>query len=322
MGCIIEVDRLNHSYGDFQAIRELSFSVRGGEVFGLLGPNGAGKTTTIRLLNGLFPATGGAMKVMGFDPKVDGSRIRQHVGVLTETPALYERLTARQNLRFFGVMAGMSDAEIKTRSAELLEVFSLSDRADERPAAYSKGMKQRLALARAWLAGPKLLFLDEPTSGLDPQAAVMVRELIAGVRTREGTTVLVCTHNLDEAQRLCDRMLIMGQGQCLAMGSLEELRREISPGMWLEIDLAADAGDTLRRRVSAELEATAGVLALNWRDARSLRVEAAGEHVVPAVVTRLVNLGGQILRVQPQEISLEEVYLSLQNQQHNKGGAG
>ena len=216
---IIEVSHLQHKYGDYQAIQDLSFDVQQGEVFGLLGPNGAGKTTTVRLLNGMFEPSGGSISVMGIDPVKAGEKIREKSGVLTETPALYERLTARQNLRFFGVLAGMDDKEIEHRTDELLEMFDLRQRADDRTGTYSKGMKQRLALSRAWLTNPKLLFLDEPTSGLDPEAAAQVRELIADVRQKEGTTVLICTHNLNEAQRLCNRLLVMRQGSSLAMGS-------------------------------------------------------------------------------------------------------
>lgn len=310
MNNVIEVNHLQHHYGDFQAIQDLSFDVQPGEVFGLLGPNGAGKTTTVRLLNGLFPASGGSISVLGYDPGQAGAKIRAHSGVLTETPALYERLTARQNLRFFGVLAGMSDEQIRQRCEQLLEMFDLQQRADDRTGTYSKGMKQRLALSRAWLTNPKLLFLDEPTSGLDPEAAVQVRELIAAVRQQEGTTVLICTHNLDEAQRLCDRLLVMRAGSSLAMGTLAELRKLVSPGLWLEVHFWQPfAGLEQVRKM-------AGVLSLQTESAQSLRIEVAAQEVIPQVVSDLVGLGAQILRVQPQEISLEQVYLQLQNQQH------
>lgn len=308
---IIEVSHLQHKYGDFQAIQDLSFNVEHGEVFGLLGPNGAGKTTTVRLLNGMFEASGGSILVMGFDPMKSGEKIREKAGVLTETPALYERLTARQNLRFFGVLAGMDDQQIERRSDELLEMFDLSHRANDRAGTFSKGMKQRLALSRAWLTHPKLLFLDEPTSGLDPEAAVQVRELIADVRQKEGTTVLICTHNLDEAQRLCDRLLIMREGSTLAMGSLADLRRLVSPGMWLEVQFLSPF------EKMDQLKAAPGVLSLDVKSSLSLKIEVESEDVIPQVVTRLTEMGGQILRLQPQEIPLEQVYLQLQNSNNN-----
>lgn len=312
---IIEVSHLQHMYGDFRAIQDLSFEVFRGEVFGLLGPNGAGKTTTVRLLNGMFEASGGDISVMGFDPVKAGAKIREKSGVLTETPALYERLTARQNLRFFGVLAGMDDQQIARRSDELLEMFDLSHRANDRAGTFSKGMKQRLALSRAWLTNPKLLFLDEPTSGLDPEAAVQVRELIADVRQKEGTTVLICTHNLDEAQRLCDRLLIMRQGSTLAMGSLSELRKLVSPGMWVEIQFVVPF------EKMDQIKAVPGVLSLDVKSTQNVKIEIESEAVIPQIISSLTAMGGQILRLQPQEIPLEQVYLQLQNSNHHNGGA-
>ncbi len=311
---IIEVGHLEHKYGDFQAIRDLSFDVKQGEVFGLLGPNGAGKTTTVRLLNGMFEASGGSIEVMGHDPMQAGEKIREKSGVLTETPALYERLTARQNLRFFGVLAGMNDLQIEKRTQELLEMFDLSQRADDRTGTFSKGMKQRLALSRAWLTNPKLLFLDEPTSGLDPEAAVQVRELIADVRQKEGTTVLICTHNLDEAQRLCDRLLIMRQGSALAMGSLNELRKLVSPGMWLEVEFLQPFEELQK------ISGLAGVLSVDRQSSKKVKIEVSTDQVIPQVVAGLVGVGAQILRLQPQEIPLEQVYLQLQNNHNGHNG--
>lgn len=311
---IIEVSHLQHKYGDFQAIQDLTFSVEHGEVFGLLGPNGAGKTTTVRLLNGMFEASGGTISVMGFDPKNAGEKIRENAGILTETPALYERLTARQNLRFFGVLAGLEDRAIEQRTEELLELFGLSKRGNDRTGTFSKGMKQRLALSRAWLTHPKLLFLDEPTSGLDPEAAVQVRELIADVRKQEGTTVLICTHNLDEAQRLCDRLLIMRHGTSLAMGSLSDLRKLVSPGMWLEVQFLSPFENMDRIR------GINGVLSLDVRSLTEVKIEVESETMIPQVVSGLVGLGGQILRLQPQEIPLEQVYLQLQNSKNGHNG--
>lgn len=313
---IIEVSHLQHWYGDFQAIQDLSFNVEQGEVFGLLGPNGAGKTTTIRLLNGMFEASGGSITVMGYDPMKSGEKIREQSGVLTETPALYERLTARQNLRFFGVLAGLTDEQIARRSDELLEMFDLKQRADDRTGTFSKGMKQRLALSRAWLTNPRLLFLDEPTAGLDPEAALQVRDLIADVRQKEGTTVLICTHHLDEAQRLCDRLLIMRQGGALANGSLSDLRKLVSPGMWLEVQLLSPF------EKMEQIRGLQGVLSLDIHSTLAVRIEIEAEAIIPRVVAGLVSLGAQIVRLQPQEISLEQVYLQLQNNNHNGQSRG
>jgi len=182
---IIQVDHIVHHYGAKLALNGMSFEVGEGEVFGLLGPNGAGKTTTIRLLNGLLNPNSGKMKVLGLDPQQQGVEIRRRVGVLSEAPALYERLTAWENLQFFGSLAGMSSQQCKTRIRELLELFDLGERAHDRVGGYSKGMKQRLALARALLIKPELLYLDEPTSGLDPEVAKQVHDLILEARLRD-----------------------------------------------------------------------------------------------------------------------------------------
>jgi ABC-2 type transport system ATP-binding protein len=247
---------------------------------------------------------------MGFDPIISGEKIREQAGVLTETPALYERLTARQNLRFFGVLAGMTDQEIAHRSDELLEMFDLKQRADDRTGTYSKGMKQRLALSRAWLINPRLLFLDEPTAGLDPEAALQVRDLIADVRQKEGTTVLICTHHLEEAQRLCDRLLIIRQGSSLAMGSLPDLRKLVSPGMWLEVQFLTPF------EKMDQIRGIAGVLNLDVHSPLGVRIEIESQTIIPQVVAGLVGMGAQLLRLQPLEISLEQVYLQLQNSNH------
>jgi ABC-2 type transport system ATP-binding protein len=316
METVINVQNLKHYYGEHLALQDLSFQVSRGEVFGLLGPNGAGKTTSVRLLNGMFEASGGKMDVMGFDPGTQGEHIRAVSGVLTETPALYERLTARQNLKFFGTLAEMSDSEIAARTDELLKMFDLSDHADVRTGTFSKGMKQRLALARAWLSRPKLLFLDEPTSSLDPEAAVQVRELIADVRQKEGTTVLICSHNLDEAQRLCDHLLIMRKGSAVAMGTLDELRKRVSTGLWLQIQLLKPFADAL-----STLSGLTGIRRIESRDETSIQVEIESQEQIPKVVSALVMKGAQILKLQPQEISLEEIYLKLQNINKENGGA-
>ena len=246
MDHVIEVNGLTHRFGDKTALDGLTFSVRHGEILGLLGPNGAGKTTTIRLLNGLFNPTAGDLRVLAFDPRVDGHRIRQQTGVLTETPALYERLTACQNLEFFGTLMGMPETDWRRRSKELLAFFDLEGRADDRVGTYSKGMKQRMALARALLNQPELLFLDEPTAGLDPESSQQVHELIENIRGQNGRTVLLCTHNLFEAERLCDRLAIINRGRLLAVGTLAELRQRILPGHRLQVAFQTSPSEAVK----------------------------------------------------------------------------
>jgi ABC-2 type transport system ATP-binding protein len=310
MNTVIEVEGLTHHYGQHIAVDDISFSVREGEILGLLGPNGAGKTTTVRLLNGLFPPTSGRMRVLGMDPASQGDLIRRKSGVLTETPALYERLTAHQNLNFFGTLNNMESAELKARSDELLTFFDLKSRADDRAGTYSKGMKQRLALARALLHHPTLLFLDEPTSGLDPEASQQVHELISTIRNRNGHSVLMATHNLFEAERLCDRLVVMSKGRLLAFGSLHELRSRLAPGLWINISLLSPLAEH-----DLQGFAVAGLQKIETPEPHCVKMQVAEEAVIPQVVASLVQKGAQIVSLQQNQVSLEEIYFMLQNQQ-------
>lgn len=311
----VEVDDLTHDYGERRAVDHLTFHAHRGEVLALLGPNGAGKTTTIRLVNGLLNAVSGQVRVLGLDPFTQGEAVRRQTGVLTETPALYERLTAHQNLEFFGKLASMPTAGRKSRIAELLNFFELEDRAGDPVSTFSKGMKQRLALARTLLHRPPLLFLDEPTSGLDPEAAQQVHHLIETICREKQQTVLLCTHNLHEAERLSDRVVIINHGRLLASGTLEELRQQVMPGLWLQVDLCAPLPlETLR-----SLEKRAGVLRVIYSSERSLRILLEEEAVIPDLIADLVQRGSRLLAVQPQRISLEEIYFSLQHA--SKGGS-
>ena len=315
---VIQVSHLTYRYGSRLALSDVSFDVYPGEVFGLLGPNGAGKTTTIRLVNGLFEPTSGEIRVLGFDPSTQGEAVRRNTGVLTETPALYERITARQNLEFFATLADIPRDERKARVEQMLELFELSDRADDLAGTYSKGMKQRLALARAIIANPSLVFLDEPTAALDPEASLQVRDWIVTVSEQKGNTVILSTHILSEAERLCDRVAVLGPGRLLAVGTLEELRRQVMPGLWVQVDLLQPARldmgmlKTLPGIINVESPGSNGQV-------RSLRVQVAEEAVIPPLANTVIQQGGQLLRLQPEEISLEEVYFKLQNSLHQVG---
>ncbi len=310
MESVIRVDNLCYRYGEHLAVDHLSFDARAGEVLGLLGPNGAGKTTSVRLLNGLLEPDSGQLRVMGYDPVEQGCELRRQTGVLTETPALYERLTAQQNLTFFGTMAGMDGSDLAMRITDLLAFFDLSARANDRVATYSKGMKQRLALARALLHNPKMLFLDEPTSGLDPEAAQAVHGLIESVSRQNGQTVLLCTHNLHEAERLCDRLVVLDRGKLLAFGSLDDLRNRYSPGLWINIGFQ----NSLPAESAAfkAMAAFPGVLDIVPSTETTWAVCVSEEAVIPALVTRIVELDLQLLSLVPRKVSLEDIYFELQ----------
>ena len=307
MSAIIEVNDLKRRFGEQKAIDGITFSVAAGEVFGLLGPNGAGKTTMVRLLNGILPPSGGTARVFGFDPASQGEKIRRQTGVLTETPALYERLSASENLEFFGVLQEIPESHLRQRVNQMLEFFELSSRARDKVETYSKGMKQRLALARALIHEPPLLFLDEPTSGLDPEAAQQVNDLIAELSHTDGQTVVLATHNLFEAQRLCDRVAIMNKGKMLALGSLNDLSRTLWPVTWVDIKFhKLPAKD-----VTQFLKDHRGVIeALTDSDKLSVQVE--NEDVIPDIVRALVEQGLSIIRVNPRAYTLEDIYFALQ----------
>ncbi|MBP9041550.1 MAG: ABC transporter ATP-binding protein [Anaerolineaceae bacterium] len=303
----IVIDHLYHRFDGRYALQDLSYEVKPGEVFALLGPNGAGKTTTIRLLNGLYKPSGGTIRVFGNDPVTHGSEIRRQTGVLTETSALYERLTARENLMFFGRMYGIVESLLLKRTEETLQFFALEKRADDRVSTFSKGMKQRLALARAFLNDPRILYLDEPTASLDPESTLQVHELIESISKQDDRTVFLCTHRLEEAERLADRVAILNSGKLLALGSLAELRRQFNPGLWVEIDLLHPLTKTLDFRVLR------GVLEGSV-EGHKARFQVVEEGAIPALISEMVRNDAQITGVHQEKVSLEDIYFKLQTE--------
>jgi len=307
MTLAIEVYHLSRTFGAFQAVDDLNFEVREGEVFGVLGPNGAGKTTTVRLLNGVLAPTSGSARVLGYDPVTQGSEVRSRTGVLTETPSLSERLSARDNLSLFGAMYGVPESELMSRVDRTLALMDLSERADDLAGTYSKGMKQRLAIARALVHEPALLFLDEPTSGLDPESSQAVTDLIATLAHQEGRTVFLATHNLAQAERLCDRVALFNHGRILAMGTREELARRLGSGHRLEVELFAPFPDEALERVSQ----VPGVSDLK-AEVRTLEARVEQPERIADVVAVLSGSGARIRRVEPHEPTLSEIYFALQ----------
>jgi ABC-2 type transport system ATP-binding protein len=305
----IETDHLTRLFGGTKAVDGVTLSVERGEVFGVLGPNGAGKTTMVRLLNGVLAPSAGACRVLGFDPTRQGGEVRRRCGVLTESPALYERMSARENLRFFGTMYGVPEEKLRRRADAMLEAFGLAERGDDRVGSYSKGMKQRLALARALLHEPEALFLDEPTAALDPEASRRVTELIVEFSRQAGRTVFLCTHYLPEAQRLCDRVAVLNRGRLIATGTLDELARTLWHGTWVDVECLAAPDPTLR----GVLCGVPGVTEVQLDGAR-LAVQVEAEERIPAVVRVCAEQGAQVLRVNPREHTLEDVYFELQGE--------
>ena len=294
----IEARGLTKSFGGRPACRDVSFSVERGEVFGLLGPNGAGKTTTLRMLAGLYAPDAGSAQVAGYEiapGRPGGPELRARVGLLTEQPGFYDRLTARENLDYFGRLQGAREGRV----APLLERFALSSHADRPFAELSRGMKQKLAIARALLHEPEVIFLDEPTVGLDPEATREVRSVIAEL-AREHATIVLCTHHLDEVERLCSRAAFIA-GRMLAVHEVK--RQEI-----LRIDLASPFSADGR---SAE-QAASNVRAL----CKSVRVEGSTLFLepiaeVPEIVAALVKGGARVAAVMPHRDPLEDAWLQL-----------
>lgn len=220
---MIQTIELTKRFGEISAVENLSISVESGEVFGFLGPNGAGKTTTLRMLAALISPTQGTAYVAGYRVDGEDDEIRRSVGILTESPGLYDRLSAERNLSFFATLYEVED--VAGQVERYLRMLGLWDRRRDEAGTFSRGMRQKLAIARALLHEPKVVFLDEPTTGLDPEAARLIREFIGELR-EQGRTIFMCTHNLDEADKLCDRIAIFNN-RLLALDTPEALRREL-----------------------------------------------------------------------------------------------
>ncbi len=304
MQIVLRTEGLTKRFGRLTAVDRLDLEVREGEVFGFLGPNGAGKTTTLRLLCALIAPTSGGAEVAGWRLGRDDARIRASVGILTEQPGLYERLSAWENLLFCAALYGLDPATARSQAERFLRLMGLWDRRREAVATFSRGMKQKMAIARAALHEPRILFLDEPTTGLDPDAAKTVRELIVALRG-EGRTVFLCTHNLDEADRLCDRIAFFRR-HVIRIDSPDELRAELY-GRATEFRLlpAPRAEDLARVR------AVDGV-----REARlengSIIVEAQDPlRTNPLLVRTLIDGGAEIAYVTERKPHLEDVYLRI-----------
>ena len=306
---VISASGLTRRFGETVAVRELSFSVSRGEIFGFLGHNGAGKTTTVRLLNGVLAPSAGEMRVLDLSPVGEGPRLRRFTGVLTETPSLDERLTGRENLTIYADLYGVPKGDVAQRTSRLLEMFELAERADERVAAYSKGMRQRMALARALLHEPQILFLDEPTSGLDPVATRRVHELIRRLSRDEGRTVFLCTHNLNEAQALCDRLAVMEHGSLVAVGTPAELAEQTAQTRRLELEV-----EPSQRQQALSLLKTLdapSLAVIEEREDGTLLIAGAERALVPKLLTLLTGAGVRVYRAAPQEPSLADIYFAL-----------
>lgn len=306
---MIQVENLSKKFGKITAVDNISFKIKESEIFGFLGPNGAGKTTTIRMLATLIQPTEGKILINGKDPKTNAEYIRSVVGLLTETPGMYEKISAYENLEYFSGFYNLPDIQRKANIKKSLKMFELWERKDDLVKSYSKGMKQKLALARALIHEPKILFLDEPTAGLDPESAYMVREFIEGLK-KENTTVFLCTHNLEEASNLSDEVCIIKTG-ILKIATLAELQDTKSKNV--EIIFKNDAKKYMGILDVFE-EIKTKTLAEN-----KISITLENPLVLnPLLIKRLVENGAEILYFNELKASLEEIYLDLIKENHNE----
>ncbi|MGD0575021.1 MAG: ABC transporter ATP-binding protein [Anaerolineales bacterium] len=301
---MIHTDNLTKRFNSTVAVDRLSIDVRDGEVFGFLGPNGAGKTTTVRMLTSLIGPSSGSAVVNGFTLGKDDTAIRRTVGILTETPGLYDNLSAEYNLRIFANLYEVKDS--RGQVEKYLRMLGLWERRFEEVGTFSKGMKQKLAIARALLHEPRLLFLDEPTAALDPESAHLVRDFIAELR-KEGRTIFLCTHNLDEADRLCDRIGVF-KTHLLVLDTPDRLRSQLfGRRVVFHLGRADDKLLAAARRLPFVQEAKI------LENKLVVRVENP-EAQNPDLVRALVGAGAEIQFVGELRHSLEDVYLELVRQ--------
>jgi ABC-2 type transport system ATP-binding protein len=304
----IRTGNLTRDFSTVRAVDGLTLEVPTGIIFGFLGPNGAGKTTTIRLLLGLLEPTSGRAEVLGFDTRTQADEIRLRTGALLEHPGLYERLSAEDNLEFYGRVWHLPAHERRDRIKELLTHLGLWERRKERVGTWSRGMKQKLAVARTLLHRPSLIFMDEPTAGLDPVAAAALREDLLALAAREKVTVFLTTHNLAEAEKVCAKVGVIRQGKLLAVGHPDELRaRSGAPR-------AEVIGRGFSEEVLALLRARPEVAAAELQNERLL-IDLRGEVDIAPLVSLMVSAGVEVEEVRKGKASLEEVFLTLMEEE-------
>ncbi len=293
---------------EVEAVRAVSFTIEQGELFGLLGPNGAGKTTTIKMLITLLIPTAGSARVLGLDVVKDAREVRKRIGyVFGGERGVYERLSGYDNLRYFAELYGVPPKLQKPRIEELLELVGLKGREHERAEGYSRGMKQRLHVARGLLHDPEVLFLDEPTIGLDPVGARELRSTIASL-TAAGKTILLTTHYMFEADALCDRIAVISKGKIVAEGTPADLKRGVGQGSVLEVEVYGVDEETIER-----VRRLGGVLAVSVEEreqAQVLVVQTQTEVELTSAILGNLN-GGQVGRISQREPTLEDAYVAL-----------
>lgn len=304
----IEISHLKKVFGDLAAVDDVSFSVKKGEIFGLLGPNGAGKSTIIRMLCTLSRPTEGSATVAGYNIVKQDDEVREHIGLVSEKMIMYDQLTARENLRLFGKLYNIPNDILNKRLDDLLRFVRMEKWADNRIDTFSTGMKQRINVIRALVNEPKILFLDEPTLGLDPQSTAEIRELIRRINTENGTTIILTTHIMVEADILCERIGIIDHGKIVALDTPANLKKLVSgtETSAFEIEIS-----NLEPHMMSSLQSMSSVKSLIQEDPTHLTVRANGSDSFDVVIDNLRKNGAKILMVKNLEPSLEDVFLHL-----------
>ncbi len=295
-------------FGDFKAVDDISFEIKQGEIFGLLGPNGAGKSTTIRMLATLTRPTSGLATIGGFDLTKQDTEVRKLIGIVSEKMIMYNRLTARENLWFFGNLFGMPRKELNDRIDELLELVQLTKWAKAQVGTFSTGMKQKMNIIRALLNMPQVLFLDEPTLGLDPQSTVEIREFVKKLNREHNTTILITTHMMGEADLLCDRIGIIDHGKIVALDTSTNLKNTISGAnttiLTLEIsNLTPDLLATVRKLECVET--------VSQENSSHLKIHAHGSGAFDSIIDTIRAEKANIVSMQNIQPTLEDVFLHI-----------
>ena len=307
MTAILTVKDLVKKYGDFTAVNGISFEIQQGEIFSLLGPNGAGKTTTISMLSTLYTPSGGEATIGGHSVTKEPMAVRNLIGVVPQELALYDDLSARENLVFWGQMYGLSGRTLKRRVEEVLEQIGLTDKAKERVKTYSGGMKRRVNIGVGLLHKPSLLFMDEPTVGIDPQSRRAILDTVKALN-RQGMTVLYTTHYMEEAEELSDRVGIIDHGELIALGTQAELNHQVGENDTLILHI--DEGQN-GEALAAAVRNLPNVLKADITDHTVAVIAPEAEDIMAPVITRANELGIKIRSVDIQEPNLETVFLSL-----------
>jgi ABC-2 type transport system ATP-binding protein len=306
MNSAISLAKVSKNLGNREILKDISFDVESGDIFGYLGPNGAGKTTTIRVILGLFKPNFGKVWILGKDAEDDSARER--VGFVLEVDGLYDNLSACENLDYYCQIYDVPQAQAKVRMKEMLQLVGLSDRASDKVATYSKGMRQKLALARAMVHEPELLILDEPTAGVDPTGQMEVRDIILNMAHKRGKTIFLCSHNLDEVQRICNRIALIDKGEIRLYGELDKLRREMGRReVVIETGITTTEQAELLDNLLAELQALPYVKGCR-REAQNLYLNLDGTADISQIIAMLLAKNIGVEEVRKGEVTLEEIY--------------